>query len=618
MNNTIKLSLISVALLSQLHAKEVILAPIEVSASLGTDVDKKNLTDSMTIITKDQLNEARITNLADALNRLGGIAMTQNGGPGKATSMFIRGMDTKRLLVLIDGVRYNNPTAVGAAAEFSQIMLYNVKQIEIIKGAQSGVWGADASGGVINIITSTAKKGLHARTNLEYGSFNTKIASLTSSYATEKFNILIGGSYYDNDGYSAVEPIQGSSDYGKRGNELGLEKDPYKNRTLHLKLGYNITKQDKVKISAQTIDATILYDTSAYDASTGGYVPTDSTLPKTILSNKFYTLAFQHSDDTQKLNLLYNLSTFKRDITSTYGNSTYEGSVKEIKFDDKISYATDSFLRVGASYQKFEQLKITANTNKSYSATSAFASNYNKFAKKTILTESIRYDKYNNFDDALTGKIGVKHFITGDFYLSSNIGTGFNPPTLGQLYGQWGANPNLKPERSLTSDVSIGNDTIWITGFYNEITDLITYTSSYVQIAGTSKFKGVELGYKDYFFDALGVDATYTYLKTEDVNGKALARRPKHQVDTNIIYYVSDALDLGLHGQYIGQRYDLANDKGAQTGKYIVANFVTNYKVNSYTTLYAKINNITDKYYQIVNGYATAGRSYYIGLSAKY
>jgi len=364
-----------------------------------TSVDKKDLTDSMTIITKEQIKEARITNLADALNRLGGIAMTQNGGPGKATSMFVRGMDTKRLLVLIDGVRYNNPTAIGAAANFSQIMLYNVKQIEIIKGAQSGVWGSDASGGVINIITSTAKKGLHGSTNVEYGSFNTKIASLTASYAEDDFDILIGGSIFDNGGYSATEPKKGNPNYGKRYDELNLEKDPYKNKTLNAKLGYNFTKKDRLEANIQTINSTIKFDAGA---------GIDSSIPQTILTNRFYNLAYKHSDDTQKINLLYNLSTFNRDVTLTYGEFTYKGSVNEIKLNDKITYAKDSFVKIGASYQKYEQKKITANTNKSYSAISAFASNYNKFGKDTILTESIRYDKYDKFNDALTGKIGAK------------------------------------------------------------------------------------------------------------------------------------------------------------------------------------------------------------------
>ena len=616
MKKTIQLSILSIALLSSLSAKEVTLAPLEVSASLGTSLEKKDLTDSMTIITKEQIEEARVTTLGEALSKLGNMFMTNNGGAGKSTSVFIRGMDSKRILVLIDGVRYNNPTAIGAVAEYSQIMLYNVEQIEIIKGAQSGVWGSDASGGIINIVTSKAKKGFHATANVEYGSFNSAQTTLLASYGAENFDILVGGTLVDTDSYSAVEPKKSESTYGQRYDELGLEKDAYKNQSFNAKLGFNFTDNDRIEANIQTINSLVYFDSSAGSAG-------DSTIPKTDLKNRFYTLAFKHKDSLNNINLQYNLSTFLRDYTSAFGNYKYEGSVNEVKIDDKISYMKDSFLRLGASYQKFEQKEITTNTDKDYSATSIFLTNYNKLALvsdlNTIVTESIRYDKYDNFDDAFTGKVGAKQFVHSDIFISANIGTGFNAPTLGQLYGQWGANPNLKPETSLTSDITIGNDILWITGFYNEITDLIDYVAGkYIQIEGKSKFNGVELGYADLYADTFGINTMYTYTKTQDANGEALARRPKHQFDASAIYYISEGFDVGLNAQYVGERYDKANYAGAQTGKYTISNFVTNVQTNDNITFYAKINNLTDKYYQTVDGYATAGRSLYLGLNASY
>jgi vitamin B12 transporter len=631
MQKTIQLSLLSVALLSQLHAAEnqYTLENISVEASQATTLNKKDVTDSTTIITKEALDEARVTTLNEALNKLGGIATTQNGGIGQSSSMFLRGMDSRRILVLIDGVRYNNPTAIGSAAEFSQIMLYNVEQIEIIKGAQSGVWGADASGGVINIVTSKAKKGLHSVANIEYGSFDTKKVSLQASYAEEKFDILVGGSYLATDGFSATESVIGSANYAKRYDAVGLEKDAYKNTSINVKLGYNINKEDRIEANIQTIDSLVDFDSSAYDAASGRYLPSDSAIPNTKLTNNFYNLAYKHTDSTNKILLQYNLSTFLRNTElPAYGGGIdkyeYKGSVNELKLEDKISYMENSFLRVGASYQKFSQEEITANTNKSYSAISAFITNYNKLELlsdlNTIITESVRYDKYDEFDNSLTGKLGAKQFVYKDYYVSANIGTGFNAPTLGQLYGQFGANPNLKPEKSFTSDMTIGNDIIWITGFYNETTDLIDYTypAGYVQIAGTSKFQGFELGYEDYLFDILGINAMYTYVKTQDADGKALARRPESQIDARATYYVSENFDLGVNAQYIGKRYDSADKQGAQTGEYTVVGFVSNVKVNKFITVYGKIENLTDKYYQTVDGYATAGRSLYFGLNAKY
>lgn len=627
MQNAIKLSFISVALLSSLHAQnQYTLDKIEVSASQGTTLNKKDVTDSVTVITKEALEESRVTTLDEALNKLGGIATTQNGGVGKSASMFIRGMSSKRLVVLIDGVRYNNPTSIGAAAEFSQIMLYNVEQIEIIKGAQSGVWGSDASGGVINIITSKPKEGLHAVANIEYGSYDTVQTSLQASYATEEYDIAIGGLFYQTDGFSAAEPKQSEASYGERFDTLGLEKDSYKNNSINAKLGINLSPDDRIEIGVQAINAKNDFDSGAGSAK-------DSAIPNQDLNNQFYTLAYIHKDAINDLKINYSLSKFDRKFELVHWSGVgtdvydYEGSVSELKIDDKIAYMTDSFIRFGASYQKFEQKEVTANTDKDYSAISAFVTNYNKIqffsGLNTIITESVRYDKYDEFDDSLTGKIGAKQFIHNDFYVSANIGTGFNAPTLGQLYGQFGPNPDLKPEKSLTSDITIGNDTIWVTGFYNEISDLIDWAgvwpnAGYKQIDGKSKFQGIELGYEDYFSDIVGVNAMYTYVKSEDAEGKALARRPKEQVNANVIYYVSPTFDLGINAQYVGQRYDKDDNQGAQTGYYTIANFVSNVKVNKYITVYGKINNLTNKYYQTVDGYATAGRSLYFGLNAKY
>ncbi len=624
MNKTIQLSLISVALLSSLYAdNQYTLQNIEVTASQGTTLNKKDVTDSVTIITKEAIEESRVTNLAEALNKLGNISMTQNGGMGKTTSMYIRGMKTSRILVLIDGVRYNNPTSF-SGAEFSQIMLYNVEQIEIIKGSQSGVWGADATSGVINIVTSNAKEGAHGLYNLEFGSFGTVKTSLQASYATEKFNILLSGLSHKTAGFSAVEPNRANPDYFKRYDELGLERDAYENKSINLKLGYNFTSKTKIQANIQAIDSEVEFDSSLYDYTTGISTPVDDPLPKTDLKNRFYNIALTHTNDIHHIKLQYNLSTFDRELVDSYGTSEYKGLVNEIKLDDKITYIKDSFLRVGLSQQIFKQKEITANTDKEYKATSAFVTNYNKVQLlsnlNTIVTQSLRYDKYDNFDNSLTGKIGVKQFIDNSYYVSLNAGTGFNAPTLGQLYGKWGANPDLKPEKSQTIDITVGNDTLWLTGFYNEIEDLIEYdwSSGYIQSEGKSTFKGVEVGYEDYFFDSLGINAMYTYLRTEDSEGKSLARRPKHQIDTNVVYYVSDTFDIGLNTQYIGTRYDKADREGVQTGKYIVSNFTTNVEINNHVTIYGKIDNITDKYYQTVDGYATAGRSFYVGLNAKY
>ena len=616
MKKSLQLSLVSVALISSLQAdNQYTLKNISVTSSQGATLDKKDVTDSVIIITKEAIEESRVSTLGEALSKLGNLATTQSGGAGQQSSVFVRGMDSKRVLVLIDGVRYNNPTTPGASAELEQIMLFNVEQIEIIKGAQSGVWGADASAGVINIITSKAAQGVKALGTIEYGSFNSVKVSAQTSYATEDFDISLGALQYTTDGFSAYEPLKSSPDYGKRYDDLGLEKDGYMNRSFNAKLGYNITSQDRIEASVQTINSQIEFD--GFQA--------DSPVENTKLQNNFYAVAFKHKDAINDIKLQYSLSTFNRDSDFGFASYNYRGSVNEVALEDKITYMQDSFVRVGASYQKFEQKNVAPESDKSFTASSAFITNYNKFSLfsdlNTILTESVRFDNYDNFDNALTGKIGLKQFVYKDFYVSANVGTGYNAPTLSQLYGEFGANANLNPEKSLTSDITFGNDTVWFTAFHNEITDFIDYdmsTWAYRQTAGTSKFQGIELGYEDFFFNTLGFNAMYTYVKAKDANAENLARRPKTQLDVKATYYVSDNFDIGIFGQYIGTRFDSANDNGAQTGEYATADLVANLKANDFITIYAKLNNLSDKYYQTVDGYATAGRNVFVGMSAKY
>ena len=618
MKKTISISLLTSLLISNLCASPIELNEVTIETANRTKQNIKDLTESVTIITSEDIKESRVNTLSEALNRLGNIAMSTNGGPGQANSSLVRGFDSKRVLVLIDGIRFNDVTGL-SGAQLEQITLHDVEQIEIIKGAQSGIWGADASAGVINIITNNAKQGTHTSGNIEYGSFETKRVNAQLSHKTENFDLTLGASRYDTHGFSAAEPKSGDADFGKRGDELQYENDAYINKTYSAKLGYSITENDKLYASFRYIDAYIEYDNGAgADAPNGLYTVND-------LDDYFYSAAYSHHGDVNDIRLQYNFSKFKR---SQYGS--YSGDVEEVSLQDKIEYKKDAFLRVGGSYQKFEQ-ETSAGTdlNKNYSVKSVYATNYNKFLLleslgNTIITESLRYDDYSTFKNKTTGKVGLKQFINEDIYLSSNYGTAYNLPTLYQLYDGFSGNTNLSPEETKGFDITLGNDELTFTYFNNKVDNLIDYVPSgpfsgnFENISGESILKGFEAGYNDYFYDAISIALNYTYLDTKGADGKALARRPKHQIDGNVFYYITEAFNIGLTGQYIGTRYDNADNQGAQTGKYTLLHVVANYDINKNFTVYGKIDNLTDKYYQVVDGYATAERSFYIGLNAQF
>jgi len=610
--------------MQQLQAANTILQldDVEVNAALNAAVKQEDLTDDVTIVTKAMIEEAHVNTLTEALQRLGGVMSSANGGIGQPTAVYIRGMDSKRTLVLIDGIRVNDVTGLNGA-QFEHYSVDSIERIEIIKGAQSGVWGADASAGVINIVTTGAKKGMHAAMNAQYGSFDTKKIAAQLSFKDEKLLLKADTSLLSSAGFSAAEPTQASPEYKKRGKELGWESDAYKNKSINLHAAYQLTDTLQAVASLYALNAYTEYDASAgtdaqnYDDPFGFGTSAYFNTTK----NRYYSVGLKHATKKHKTALLYNVSTFNRDQFKGYS-----GNQQEVRLEHQYNYASKSFVKAGIAYQDVRQDKSGgADLNKSYSTTGLYVTNYNQFeaikGKKSMVVLSLRYDDYSTFGNKTTGKVGLKQYVSKEYFISTNIGTGYNVPTLYQLYDGFSGNSDVLPETTLSVDATIGSERFWVTGFRNRIENLIDYsfsTYAYYNVPGKSLLQGVEIGYNDQFFDRLALKTTYTYLDARNGNKQRLARRPEQQVDAIVSYFINEKAQVGLNGQYIGARYDKTDEKGAQTGYYTVINLVGNYDVNENFSLYARLDNLTNVYYQQVDGYATAKRSLYAGLTLRY
>ncbi|NPA53790.1 MAG: TonB-dependent receptor, partial [Aquificae bacterium] len=253
--------------------------------------------------------------------------------------------------------------------------------------------------------------------------------------------------------------------------------------------------------------------------------------------------------------------------------------------------------------------------NKRYHNYGYFITNILKLLdNKLILSQSIRHDSYSSFKDKTTWKLGGK-FLIKDAYISANWGTAYNVPTPDQLYNTYWGNPNLAPENVLQWDISLGYKNFSITYFKSHIKNLIDYnfsTSKYSNFTGKSKIEGIEAKYS-YYLNKLNtyLYLSYTYLDTKSPDGKELPRRPEHQIGFDLIWYPDENVNIGFSGVYVGNRKDI---DGTQTGYYTVINAFSNMKISEKISTFLKINNITDKYYQTVNGYATEGRSVYAGV----
>ena len=619
MNRTIQLSLLTTLILTTNLIAEEKLEDITVVSATKTSQNIKDVTSNVNVITSQEIEERHYLNVTEALNSLPGVNFTSNGGLGTTSSVRVRGFDPQKTLVMIDGIRYNDITN-SSGANFAHLMISDIESIEVIKGAQSGIWGADAAAGVINIITKSAKKGLNFSASQEFGSFTTTKSNVVASYKNDTGYIKASHNIVDNKGFSAQAP------YGSDLNDF--EDDGYNNKTTNLKAGFNITPTNKIDVSHTIIDAHSNYDTSVYEGeypnSVLNRVASANSLATATNKTTLSSVNFNHIDSFNELDVYAKQSKFKREYPQDF-TKLYEGEVKEYGLKSKINYLDDSFVVVGGDYKKFEH-KDTVN--KSFTNKALFVTNNNKFDKvldgTTIITESLRHDTFNNFDNKTTGKIGLKYINNTIKGLSTsfNYGTAYNVPSSFQLYSFYG-NPEMKAENIKSFDATIGYKDFAITYFKNEIDDIIDYntaTSKYANVDGTSTLKGYEVSYNTTFDDVVALTLGYSKLDATDKDGKDLARRAKESVKFGLDYYGIDQLHLGVNGEYIGDRddTDFATYAKVNTGNYLVANFVANYEVDKHMSVYGKVDNIADKYYQTAYGYTSSPRAVYAGMKLTY
>ena len=582
------------------------LETITVTSATKTTQSIKDVTSNVDVITAQEIEEKKFTTVVEALNTLPGISFVSNGGMGNTSSVFLRGMDSKRILVLIDGVKYQDPSNTSGAA-FSHLMISDIERIEVIKGPQSGIWGADASAGVINIITKEAKNGVHVNFNSELGSFQTKKYGMSVSNKTDKYSVKLSADRILTDGFSSQSP------FGDRVDDY--EKDGYRNTTVNLKGSYNITDEDSINLSYHHINSFVEYD--------------DWNAPNTNLhsdnESNLYSLGYNKNYKNHNIKLKYDISEFEKkelEATNSWQVRDYNGKVKLLDLTDNISYFDKDNFLIGFSHEKTEVDYIKGNnvTNKDDNTNKAIYITNTNYLGDFAITESLRRDDYSNFGSKYTGKIGAKYNVNEDLSFNANYGTAYNAPNIINILNPWGvSNPDLEPEKIKGFDISSTYKDFTLTYFKNKIDNLMNWQSSkYINIDGTSTIAGYEAKYSKLIIEDLLLNLNYTYLSAKDSQERELARRPKNQVGFGVDYYGINNLHFNVNGQYIGERYDGANKTGRETGNYTLWNSVINYEINKTFSTYLKVDNIFNKYYQTIDGYATAQRSAYVGLKANF
>ncbi len=582
---------------------------------------------SITRITAEDLERRQVHVVADVLRDVPGVAVNRTGVVGNLTQVRIRGAEANQSLVVIDGVRVNNPN--GNGFDFNSLLNLEIERIEVLRGPSSVLWGSDAIGGVVNIITKRAEKPLTASLALEGGSHDTYQVLGSLGTSADQYDLRVSGTYFDTRGESSGSELRGNS-----------ERDGFRVGQANLKAGFRPTDQLGFDLVGRYSE-----DTTEFDAFFGGFekpvVDADEETDKTestLRGEGKLTLlggAWEHIISAG----LYEIDTDSK----SDGETTFESEGRTNQAHYQTNYYFDTpnlgdgahILTFLAEYKEdesesnfFEQQSIRNN---------GYALNYNgAFFDSLFFTGGIRHDDNERFDDTDTYRLTLA-YVQRDWgtRFHGSYGKAVKNPTLTELFGFSGdfqGNPDLQPETGFGWDLGIEQSLLDdrieadLTYFDSRIEDLIIGAGRTVEnLDGTSKARGLEVSARALLTEALDLTASYTYTETEDADGNELVQRPKNVASLALNYeLLGGRANANLTVRYSGEQQDFAFDpitferSQVTLDSFTVVNLNGAYEINDHFDLLARVENLLGEKYEEVFGYGSDRQSLYVGIRAAF
>ncbi|HBN93127.1 MULTISPECIES: TonB-dependent receptor plug domain-containing protein, partial [unclassified Hyphomonas] len=477
---------------------------------------------SVSVITRDDLEELGVDFALDAIATAPGVTVNQNGAFGGNASVRIRGASNDQTLVLIDGVPVNDPTGTGGGYNFAYLDTDTIERIEVLKGPQSTLWGSDAIGGVVSITTKRPTEGLSGTVFGEYGSFNTLRGGASISNANEIGDFRLAATGLTTDGISKADEANGNS-----------EDDGYDSQTVSAKGGLNLPASVRLETSLMWSDAESEYDSYAFGAQ-GSVADGDEVTNSETLSGNI-TLKAPLFDGRLENLVQIGYADIERENTSNGVQSYFtEGDRVLFRYQGTFAINDTNTLAFGT-----EREETSANEQES-SIDSLFALYEFKPVDSLTLTGGIRVDDHETFGSETTGRVAAAWTATDQLTFKASWGQGFKAPSIFQstyictFCGLTAPNTNLKAETSEAYDIGVqwqsADERIVLgaTLFDQETENMIdfSYTAGYDNIALVDS-QGGELTGAYAINNWLGIAASYTFIDSDDGNGNALARLPE-------------------------------------------------------------------------------------------
>lgn len=606
---------------------------------------------SLIVLTTAQIRLDQETNVADILARTPGISFTRNGGPGEPTSLFIRGADSDQTVTLIDGVKVNNPADPGTGYDFANLITGDIARIEVLRGPQSTLYGSEAIGGVVNIITAGATRPLQGELQAEGGSYGTAYVSGGLSGKADRLDWRLGAYYDTTTGVSAFDKAFG-----------GREPDGYHSQGYSGRIRVDLTADlqfDERAYYTRNRSAFDGFDTvsgnfgddAEYGTTTQlvDYTGFNLSLFEGRLKNR---LAFEYSavdrdlqDPGQPAELL--AFGFGTPTTTTFLG---KGRTTTVEYEAALAIAPGYQAVFGAQSERSTMSAWDPAFDPGPAkAHAVINSGYGQLSGEVIsgltLTGGVRYDSHTTYGGRVTGQASAAWKLNdGNTILRASFGQGFKAPSLYQLYSPYG-NLALKPEQANGWDASAeqhfldGRLMVQATYFGRSTSNLIDFIScfdalgnettaglcashqsvgGYYDNVASAEAQGVELQADWQVTDHLSLSANYTYDDVEDrsrdaTRGNQLARRPKNTANFTAGYLWPIKLRTDVAVRYAGDSYnDLAHT--IRLKSYTLLDLRVSYPLRDHVELYGRIENLTDQHYETIFQYGTLGRAAYGGV----
>ncbi len=592
---------------------------------------------SFTVITRETIEASQAITVSDLLSQTPGVSFSRNGDMGGVTAVRIRGAEADHTIVVVDGVKVNDPSGPGGGYNFADLLVGDVARIEVLRGAHSTLWGSQAIGGVVNIITTEASKPFEVSAKAEGGSRNTAYGLLAAGGKSERLSWRVAASSFVTDGLSSYV--------------LGTEKDGYQNSGVTGRLRFDITDMVSFDLRGQYLHSHnqvdgfpapffAFSDTAEFGKSRQfvGY----AGLNVALLDGRFKSrIAYGYTDIDR--------DTFNPDQAVTKVTFESLGRNKRAEYQGTFGI-TESWNAVfGAEHEKSSFRTASPSSFSpnpppdvaSATLTSGYAQMQGEAVPGLTLTGGLRYDSHDTFGGKAVGQAAGAYALNdGATVLRASFGQGFKAPTLYQLYSFYG-NTGLSPESADSFDGGIeqhfadGAVVVSATGFARTIRnqiDFVVCPSSnplctpgkfgvYDNIA-RAKAHGVELA-AEVKADAFNVLANYTLTDTENAaagnvnRGKTLARRPKHTANLTASYAWPLGVSTAATLRYVGKAFDNAANT-VVLSDYVLVDLRAAWQVTDTVEVYGRIENLFDQTYATVRNYGTARRGAFAGLRAKF